>query len=201
MKALPILLITLSSLSLATTTLPARNVKIGTTYAIVEPDAMQEIESQAAQAKWDMDPQTLLEKASVFQSIALPVVETERERWYIPASRTEFDIPDQHGRIIYPKGFAFNPLDYFQIPGRMVIFSQPQVAFIAPHVTATDTLILTEGNVLQVMQTLQRHVFLLDAPLKTSLNVTAVPSIIEQRGNALHIQELNPNIPTPAAGE
>mgnify|MGYP000439194096 CR=1 FL=1 len=111
---------------------PVRDLgTVGTTYPVAEPDALEEILEAARKVDWSkvFDRSKWAERLRSFKPPQLPELpRAARDRvrpvdltWTLP-----FDIPrvNEKGEIVgilYPRGYAFNPLDYVTYPGVLVI--------------------------------------------------------------------------------
>lgn len=172
---------------------PAVNIAaapvIGQTYDIVEPDALTEIENKAGAVDWGKALNKPVEQWGALQGSRLPWATEERSRSVVPFYTTEFDITDASGRITYPKGFTFNPLEHVQLPQRIVVVDPRQQDWLPQHALATDQIIFTHGDVFKARQHLQVPVFILDNKTRQRLDIKVVPTIVEQKGKMLVLHE------------
>ncbi|KAB0979375.1 conjugal transfer protein TraU, partial [Cronobacter sakazakii] len=99
------------------------------------------------------------------------------------------DVPDKNGRIIYPKGYTFNPLQYVHLPQRIVVISPGQEEWLKEKVQPTDMILYTHGDVIRKSESLDRPAFILDSSLQQRLDVKVTPTIIHQEGAHLVIDE------------
>ena len=115
-----------------------------------------------------------------------------RTRWHRPHYVLEQDIADHNGRVLYPKGYAFNPLAYIQLPSRIVVIgdSPDYIAWLKQHAHPLDMVLTAGGDQMALSERYGRPVFLLEPTLRERLAVQVVPSIVQQKGDALSIQEL-----------
>lgn len=162
---------------------------IGQTYDVEEPDALTEIEQKAATVDWNKALNKPVEQWSALQGIRLPYATEDRSRSVIPFYTTEFDIKDQNGRITYPKGFTFNPLEFVTLPQRIIIIDPQQEQWLHEHALATDQIIFTHGNVFKAKERLNVPVFILDSKTRSRLDINVVPTIVEQKGKMLVLHE------------
>lgn len=162
---------------------------IGQTYDVVEPDALTEIEDKAASVDWGKALQKPVEQWGALQGTRLPWAQVERSRSVIPFYTTEFDITDAAGRVTYPKGFTFNPLEHVQLPQRIVVIDPRQQDWLAGHVRASDQILFTHGNVFKARERLKVPIFILDAKTQQRLDIKVVPTIVEQKGKMLILHE------------
>lgn len=174
--------------------LAAETLVVGTTYPIVEPDALAEIEARASAVDWPAQRAAALRDAGTpnwpaHDGLAVEPAPADRRREHVPAYTLAFDITDGRGRIIYPKGFAFNPLEHVTLPYRVVVIAPEHIRWAKLQLKGTDMVILTSGDYLEASDKLGKPTFLLNGRIKERLGIEYVPSIIEQEGYALSIQE------------
>lgn len=179
----------LLQIGLLTYCLHANAAVIGQTYDINEPDALTEIEQKAASVDWNKALDKPVEQWSAMQGQALPYATETRSRSVIPFYTTEFEITDKTGKVTYPKGFTFNPLEFVTLPQRIVIIDPRQESWLADHVKVSDQILFTGGNVLKAKDRLQVPVFILDAKTRSRLDIKVVPTIVEQKGKMLVLHE------------
>ncbi len=164
-------------------------VSVAKTYPIAEKDILNEIQEKAR----SVDVSSITKKSraqwSAFIGYPLPEVTENKRRSYVPFYTTEMAIKNADGSILYPKGFTFNPLDHIQLPYRIVVFKLSQLPKIKHLFRPTDVLIADSGDVIEVSEKENLHVFMLDKRTAKRLNVKAVPSIITQSGKKLIIEE------------
>ena len=107
------------------------------------------------------------------------------------------DLVDGEGKIIYPRGFTFNPLDYISFPGGLVIIdgqdiSQVQWFRTSPYFkNHRARLLLSGGHAADLIETLQRPVFYLTGDIAARLKLQAVPSVVIQKEGKLQVREFN----------
>ncbi len=167
----------------------ADSVTVGQTYPILEPDALAEIKARATEINWQQELDTAKIAWSAKQGLPLARAPADRTRQVIPYYTLEFDIRDQTGQLIYPKGFQFNPLDHITLPYRIVVIETQDLDWAQARLRQTDMVILTHGDFERASQALERPTFLLDERTRTRLSIEFVPSIVEQSGRVLLINE------------
>ena len=130
----------------------------------------------------------------------------ESQTYYTTGNYTlPFDIPDPRhpGKILYPKGFSFNPLDYVSLPGSLLIIdlSHPEESklfpFIIDYAPKPLTVLLTGGKYLEALKNYaKKHldVFIYHGcepahRLAQIYNLKLLtPSLITQHGNKWYVQ-------------
>lgn len=164
---------------------------VGATYSIEEKDAQQEMKERAGMVNWRKlfsgDP----DHWSGWRSLSLPAAKLARKRFYKPLYTLAFDIPDKNGRILYPKGFRFNPLSYVTFPLRVVVIGggKRHLAWAKTMLLPNDMVITAGGDPRALGEALGRPVFLFDPRMKERLGLATVPSVVQQQGDSLMIQE------------
>ena len=167
----------------------ADSVTVGQTYPILEQDALAEIQAHAAGVDWQHELSAANIRWSAKDGLSLARAPADRTRQVIPTYTLEFDIRDQTGQLIYPKGFQFNPLEHITLPYRIVVIESQDLDWAKARLKKTDMVILTHGDFSYASQALERPTFLLDEKTRTRLNLEFVPSIVEQSGRVLLINE------------
>lgn len=164
---------------------------VGKTYEISEQDALIEIQERAARAQWSAligrDPKTW----TAFKTVSLPAASMTTTRHYQPLYRSEFDVPDANGKILYPKGYEVNPLDYLTLPGRIVIIreQEQQMQWAKEGIKDGDLIIVAGGDVGEVGRQLKRPAFVLEDRVVKRLSLRATPTILKQVKNQFEITE------------
>jgi conjugal transfer pilus assembly protein TraW len=172
----------------------------GNTYPIAEKNAIEEMKKKAAQTDWskhlDKEKQAKAVKNFRPQNLrSLPRV-TDPETFLVDMTYSlEFDIIDQRGVLIYPKGFTFNPLDYMDYPRTLVFIDgsdKDQVQWLkSSEYVGTAMILVTDGVFWDVRKELNRHVYYATNQIIDRLGVKAVPSIAYQSGRYMEIKEVD----------
>jgi conjugal transfer pilus assembly protein TraW len=116
-------------------------------------------------------------------------------RYPDPSYTTQFDVKDNNGKILYPKGYKFNPLQYVTLTDKYVVFDytrQEQIDWIIKnnlHRDITVRLILVDGKVFDAMKFFKREVFYSNDIILQRFDVKVTPSVIVQEGDRIKIQE------------
>lgn len=169
---------------------------IGNTWEIAETDVLSIIEKKAANIKFDKDK--ILKKVKSFRpkdDTRLPRA-IKPETFYPDLRYTlEFDVKDQYGEIIYPKGFRFDPTPYFPLPNPVVIFNPEDKEqlnwFIRTWGKDTSPqVIITEGNFSDYADQLNRPLFYLPKKMAERFQLKAVPSVISQNQQGIQVKEV-----------
>lgn len=168
---------------------------IGQVYDIAEPDALSEIEQRVQAVDWNKELNKNRDSWGAFKGVPLPYAKETRTRTFVPFYTSVIDVPDKYGRIIYPKGYTFNPLQYVHLPQRIVIISPGQEEWLKGKLQAADMVLYTHGDVTKKGENIGRPAFILDSNLQKRLDIKVTPTIVEQEGAHLVISEFewNPN--------
>lgn len=169
---------------------------IGRTWPIAEPDAMAEIEARAAQ-----QPPNIAEKFgprsnwSALTGAKLGIAQESRIRTVVPFYTLDAEIRLPDGKLLYPKGFTFNPLTYVSLPQRLVVVHPRDLGWALKTATLTDWILLTGGgdardDALSLSERHGRALFILEERVKDRLGLTVAPVIIRQAGQKLELSEV-----------
>ena len=176
----------------------------GTVYDIVEKDALKELEEKAKSVDFSkaVDRNALVKKARNFTP-----EDVKETRMIGPARKDrtflvdmtytlERDIKDDKGNIVYPAGYAFNPLNYVAYPRTLVILNgkRPEhIRWFEESSYAKDaqvTLLLTDGSYSDLSKSLKRPVFYASTKLIEVFRIQAVPSVVRQSGAYMEVTEV-----------
>lgn len=196
-----LLLLLLGFLSVPNTLLAKNSGTFGTTYPIIEPNALDEIEKRARAVDWgktfnkDQYEKTV---KSYRPSDLKPLPRTEiTNAFTVNMTYTlKTDIPDGNGGILYPSGYAFNPLDHIFVPRIIIILNgndSEQVAWFKSSEFAEDTkvtLLITEGPYFVLSEQLKRPVFYANQKIIDRFQLKAVPSVVMQKRSLMEVQEI-----------
>lgn len=173
---------------------------IGRTYPIAEPDALAEIEAKVATLPRDMSknfgPRS---KWTALKSAALGVAPADRVRTVVPFYTLEFDIKLPDGRLLYPKGFTFNPLTYVKLPQRLVVVHPRDLGWALRTARASDFILLSAGagepgDPIALSEKTGRAIYILEDRVKERLGLDVAPVIVTQAGEKLVLTEYGPRV-------
>nr|WP_184099390.1 conjugal transfer protein TraW [Sphingopyxis panaciterrulae] len=168
---------------------------IGRTWPIAEPDALSEIEARAAQ-----QPPNIAERFgpqqgwSAMQSASLAVARTDRKRTVVPFHTLDFEIRLHDGKLLYPKGYTFNPLAYVTLPQRLVVVHPRDLSWALARARPIDWILLAGGthtttDPIALGEKIGRPLFILEERVKERLGLAVAPVIVEQVGQKLELSE------------
>jgi hypothetical protein len=173
--------------------------EFGKTYNIVEPDAYEEILNAAKKVNFEKYKKALQKKVrelAVVNEFNLPYAKETKTRYYEPRFELPFDIKDANGRIIYPKGFTFNPLQYMSLYGSFIFFDARNAEHLhwlknGGYTKRLDImLIAVRGDIIQAEKFLKVPVYKATKSMLERFDVKNIPSIIRQNGRYLEITEV-----------
>lgn len=183
--------------ALVATSAHAASSTIGRTWPIVEPDALSEMETRASRL-----PPALTtrfgprERWSAMHAAPLGMTRTDRVRRVIPFHTLAMDISLPDGKMLYPKGFTFNPLSYVTLAQRLVIVAPANLDWALKTAGVADWILLSGGparagvDALALGEKVGRPLFILEERVKQRLGLTVAPVIVRQVGQALELHEL-----------
>lgn len=173
-----------------------RTTTVGRTWPIAEPDALAEIEAKAAGLPRDLGrkfgPRS---RWSAMKSASLTPTNVARVRTVVPFYTLDIDVTLPDGRVLYPKGFTFNPLTYVSLPQRLVIVHAHQLGWALKTAAPTDWILLAGGareaaDPIALGEKVGRPLFILEERVKERLGLTVAPVIVRQVGPRLELTEV-----------
>jgi conjugal transfer pilus assembly protein TraW len=174
----------------------ARTSTIGRTWSVAEPDALAEIEARIARQPPSMaarfGPRS---DWSALKPAPLAIAKDNRVRSVVPFHTLEFDLALPDGKVLYPRGYTFNPLSYVSLPQRLIVVHARDLGWAMRTASLTDWILLSEGggphaDALTLGERLGRPVFVLEERVKERLGLTHAPVIVRQLGERLELTEV-----------
>ncbi len=170
-----------------------KSLTIGQTFPIAEPDVLEEIKQKAAATDWRRWMRKAPADYGAFKSVELPHATKNESRLFDPSYAIPFDIPDDKGKLLYPKGYRINIYDRIRVPGRYIVIG-PSAAHLrwldeVAKPSERDKVLIAGGNALLVRQSTGRTVYVLEERFVERFGLKAVPAIVKQEGNQLRIEE------------
>jgi len=168
---------------------------VGPTYPIGEQDIREEFKQRAT--KIDLD--ALFNTHNRYQPAnlhTLPRAGSDRMFKVDLTHTLDHDIKDSQGKLLYPQGFTFNPLQYAGLSGGLVVIdgSDPeQVEWFkgSPYFqNHRAILLLSGGYAAEVRQELKRPVYYLTHDIAARLQLKAAPSVVVEQDNKLTVREV-----------
>ncbi len=169
----------------------------GAVYPVVEPDVRIEIKQKAAQ-KWEQQKKEYQEKIHTYQPAnlqQLPKAEQDRSFTVDMTYTLDRDLTDKDGKVLYPKGYRFNPLDYMSLTIGLVVIDGSdsyQIKWFKESPYSSNhrmKLLLSGGNAQSLVSVLKRAVYYLDKEVADRFQLAAVPCVVVQREKHIKVTE------------
>ena len=173
----------------------------GEQYPILERDMIDSIKHQLSvmEASGKLaELQTAIQKRAIEQvKTPRPVDVTKalenKEFLYDASFVAPADIKDADGNIIYTKGYRVNPLEYLNMPSKLVFVDardSSQLSWLK-NIEGEYKLILTAGSPLTLGRELGRRVYFdQNGSLCERFTISHVPAIVEQKCKFLNVKEV-----------
>ncbi len=170
---------------------------VGAVYPVVEPDILKELQQRSIQH--GLTKEQILQKVRAYQPVDLQNLPRAEKDASFLADMTyslKRDYRDKDGKIIYPRGYTFNPLDYISLPGGMVIINAADPAQMkwfksSPYFdNHAARLLISDGYAFPLIKTLKRPVFYLTKQIARRIKLRHVPAVIVQQGKKLLVHEV-----------
>lgn len=171
----------------------------GELYDIKEKDALEEIYEKAKKLDLNLFRQRMLESAEKMLNVNYSLGKACKSKRisFQPFYTLPFDIVDQYGRVIYPKGYTFNPLDYIKgLSSRKLVFfngkSEVERKWLLKQKELLESavLIAVKGNIRELVNTFKKPVYAFNEEMKERFRVERTPSIVSFKGNEVVIEEV-----------
>ena len=169
---------------------------VGRTYPVVEPDGLAGIAPSRLQM--EQVQQKIAERIKNYQPAdthPLPRASADRTFMVDMTYRLDRDLTNAENKVVYPKGYTFNPLDYITLPGGLIIIdgddpSQVRWFRTSPYNKNHQArLLLASGQAAELTEKLQRPVFYLTDEIAERLHLAAAPSVVIQKGDKIQVLE------------
>ena len=168
---------------------------VGPVYPVVEPDLVEELRARALA----VDVEGIRAEAGRYQPASLHQLPRARvsRRFAVDMTYTlEQELRNEEGRVLYPQGFTFNPLEYVSLSGGLVVIDggdTEQVAWFKASPYSGNQrakLLLSGGYASDLATALERPVFYLTEAIAKRLRLQAVPSVVVEERQQLYVQEM-----------
>ena len=182
--------------SLMPSTGKAATSKIGRVWPIAEPDALSEIEGRAAQVPDMKSAFGPRQNWSAMKAATLGIAHVDRNRTVVPFYTLDQDIRLADGKLLYAKGYSFNPLAYVSLPQRLIVVHPRDLAWALRTARPADFILLAagtpgDGDAITLGERHGRALFLLEERVKVRLELTVAPVIVAQAGQKLVLTEVD----------
>lgn len=172
---------------------------LGKIYKIAETDALKELENIAENVnfkeKIKKEKEDALKNYQPADLTNLPTANVNKTFLVDMTYTSEFEIKDSDGRIIYPKGYTINPLDYVTYNDTIVIINptdERQLKWFEESAYKDKLnvrLLITDGSFYKVNKKLKTNVYYLTNIISDRLNLNNTPSVVIQKGKYMEVTE------------
>lgn len=106
------------------------------------------------------------------------------------------DIKDSQGRVMYAKGFMFNPADYVYMQQEIIIIdanNKTEFAWAKKNSyldSAKYMLLLSNGNAFKISEEFKKPAYYLTKDIADKFKIEKTPSFIRQVGNKIEVREI-----------
>jgi conjugal transfer pilus assembly protein TraW len=172
---------------------------VGRVYPIAEKDCLNEIREKAKKLDWEKITDESMEMAKNYKPenlVKLPKATQDRTFLVDMSYTLGNDIPDKDGKIIYPKGYRFNPLEYIDYPIKLVVIDgsdSDQVAWFQNSLYTNDyqvRLLITDGYHVELREKLNRPIYYAHRLIVERLQLDRLPCIVIQKGVHMEVKEI-----------
>lgn len=170
---------------------------VGRTWPIAETDALAEIEARAANVPDMRKAYGPRSGWTAMKAATLAEAREDRQRTVVPFFTLDQDIKLPDGKVVYPKGFTFNPLAFVKLPQRLVIARPADLGWALRTARASDFILLAAGtprdaDAITLSERHGRSIFILEERVKQRLGLTVAPVVVTQVGQKLALSEYGP---------
>lgn len=189
----------------STYALDVEYMTLGKTYPFAEKDMLLEISDYIKnnktqiEEKWKMESAKMKEKAANYKPDGIPKLpKAKKNTFFYPNMNytLDVDIPDKDGKILYPKGFTFNPMKYVKLPYTIIVIDatrSEEVEWLKKQeITdyATYRIMITDGSYSKLGKQLKTPIFYAMPKIIERFKLRATPSIITQESQGIKVQEI-----------
>ena len=135
---------------------------------------------------------------NTFAPLSLPTALVERKQYLDLSYTVPQDITDAEGKVLYPKGYRFNPLEHRRFRTMIVIDGSDakQVGWAENLEDAADPMtriVITRGDKTAVSRRFKRRVYRLHPQVAERYRIASVPAIVKQKGAVLAVTTIPVN--------
>lgn len=169
----------------------------GAVYPVVEPDVRIEMKRKAAE-KWKQQQKEYRDKIHAYQPANLQQLpDAKQDRTFAVDMTYTLDrnLTDKNGKVLYPIGYRFNPLEYMSLTIGLVVIDGADPAQVRWFKKSTYSsnhkmkLLLSGGYAQSLSSELNRAVFYLDKNIADRFQLVAVPCVVVQRNKHIQVTE------------
>lgn len=178
---------------------------IGQTWPFAEPDMLTEIYETINNNRSEIESKIKkevarekkeLENLSVKEPISLPRAEENRIYPIDLTYTVENDIYDGEGKLLYPKGYRFNPTNYIVMSKSLVIIDssdRKQIEWLKKEKIANNIffkILVCKGSLVPLIKELKQPVYEYTKEVHNRLKLTHTPTIVTQEGGQVFAHEI-----------
>lgn len=178
----------------------------GQTWPFAEKNAIQELKEIAERDKDIVNARMNKAKTEAIEKMkhykapnTVKLTRAEKDRIFYPDMHYELDrdIVDGNGKLLYPKGFKFDIMQYTTLPFKIIIFDptdEQQVKWYEKsgyNSSMVDTVLITDGEAYGLVEKMNRPIYYLSKPIADRFKLEHSPCIIEQVGGKIQISEIS----------
>lgn len=183
----------------------AKPIYVGKTYEFAELDTLDEIKNYIKNNKEKLDnkQKEFIKKSKNKLENLAPNLKNEipsaiiSKRYQINSNyTTEFEIKAPDGRVLYPKGFTYNVLDYIQIPYNIIFIDgndTKELQWLKKSKylgNAGSKILITNGKYKDVSKALNSHIFFANDKIIQRFAIKVTPTIAKQEKNQMILYEV-----------
>jgi len=177
----------------------------GKTYPIKEKNIVElfkkhfEENKNKIKKKLDIEQKKLKTKIKNYKpkDLTIKLFPATKDRVFFvdPSYTVKDNMYDAEGKILYKKGFKFNPLHYVSLTERYVVIDfnrKEEREWLKNKGLDKDItlrILITNGSVFDAVKFFRREVFFLNDSITERFKLSATPSIVEQDGDRLKVYE------------
>ncbi len=177
----------------------------GSTYPLVEKNIVEIFKSYIKNNKSEIEKKLKAYQKKAKENIknykpsGLKIIlpKAKKDKVFYPNVEytTKQDIKDNQGKILYKKGFKFNPLHYITLTNRYVFIDyddRKQVKWLKDKKFDKDIstkIVITNGKVFDAIEEFKREVFYAEDILIKKFELQAVPSLVEQEQDRIKVSQ------------
>ncbi|GHG07102.1 hypothetical protein [Thalassotalea marina] len=192
-------IITLLLLTMMSQHINAQEITIGKTWEIQEPDPIKLAKNRAKTIpKERLKPKSSFRKKLSAKGLFRTI--TPKQRTYTPTHVLDREIMNKDGKVLYAKGFKFNPIQYMRrYKNRIVIIDQQDALTVKDKLLPSDIVIVYKGDLKNTAEVLDRRVDMLDLLTAESMDIKRIPVIVtvDYENYRYELLEFNPEIGVP----
>ena len=174
----------------------------GATYKIIEPDLLDEMQTKANNTNWGeyFNKDKIKKYMETYRhpnAATLPRAVRDQKRDVDVSYTLQEDLAVPGKRVVYPKGFTFNPLDYMSYPWTLVVIDgndPDQVEWLQKSPMLHDIncqVTITEGKFGELSTKFRRKVTFISRQLAQRFDLRVVPSVVKQNGKKMEVSEID----------